>query len=357
MRSSGTSREGRGRLGASVIDPNRDGADILVTGGAGFIGRQLVDALIARDPQRRVRVLDMRPRPSGLHASVEYQTGSINDPELVLRVASGVRAVVHLAAMVTPNAHDLAALRRANVDGTRSVLGAAVSAGCRLFVHLSSAGVYGPPAPRDAFRESDSPDPRTPYQRSKLEGEQLVRSMDPRVMSVVVFRPAGTYGPGSWLEVPIYRRVQRQRVSIELPGGVVVHPTHVRDVVEAVIAVLASAPASGTVFNIGGERALLVEELHALVAHALGVRRRRVVIPAPLGVGLEALTRPVLALLGRPRPELRALVRGASLSAAVDDHRFRSRYPDVPTVSLDVGLREHLDWASAKGLLDEARRP
>jgi hypothetical protein len=97
-----------------------------------------------------------------------------------------------------------------------------------------------------------------------------------------------------------------------------------------------SAP-SGTIFNIGGERALLAQDLDALIAELMGYPRRRIVLPGSLGRIAGALC----LAIGR-RSSLADMCRGQHFSAAVDDRRFHERYPAVLRIDLVDGLREHI---------------
>lgn len=328
---------------------------IAVTGGAGFLGRHLVEALTRGTRPASVRALDLHPPDSGWPPAVEGTVGSVLDPELVAAVVDGVDTVVHLAAKVDPESDDHGQLHRVNVEGTRTVFTASVAAGIRHFVHVSSAGVYGPPSRPRASRETDPPNPRTPYQRSKWEAEEALRSADSGTTVLNILRPSGVYGPGSRLEIPRYRNVLRQRLVLEPAGGVRVHPTYVSDVVEGIVALLDRPAPHGAVFNIGGERPLLVQELEALIAEELGVRRRRFAVPGWLAGPAAKAAEPLLSLLGRGGPGLHERWRGDVLSAAVDDTRFRRGYPEVPVTDLRTGVREHLRWARREGLLGEDR--
>ena len=137
---------------------------------------------------------------------------------------------------------------------------------------------------------------------------------------------------------------------MEVGGGVVVHPTYVDDVVHAILALVAEPAPHGTVFNVGGERALRLQELQALQAEILGVSRRRIVVPPRLAGPVSLVAGRLLA--GRAaEPPLAAMLRGELFSAAVDDRKFRSRYASVPVTPLRTGLAETIDWAIGHGLL------
>ena len=324
---------------------------IVVTGGSGFVGRHLISELRRQHPAAAIRSFDASPPDSAHPTGVETTSGSVEDADLVREAVRGADVVIHLAARVDPGAGDSEALRRVNVEGAQTVFSAAVDAACSLFVHMSSAGVYGHPRHRSPFREDEVPRPVTPYQRTKWEAERVLSGTPCAGTTLNILRPAGIYGPGSALELPQYRRIRNQRYVVEIAGGVVVHPTYVDDVVRAILAVVARPAPHGTVFNLGGERPLQLQELQALQADALGTRRRRIVVPPWAARPLAMVAMPVLARAGRPNPLLAEMSRGALFSAAVDDSRFRSRYPDVPVAKLEDGLRRTIDWAREQCLL------
>lgn len=324
---------------------------ILVTGASGFIGRHFVEALRHYDSTALIRLFDAQTPAGPLPDGVEALCGTIEDPALVASAVHGSEIVIHLAAKVQPESREIHQMSRVNVEGTRNVYAAAVQAGCKLFVHLSSAGVYGPPRGPEPFRESDLADPVTPYQRTKWEAEEVLRHTDPKATTLNILRPAGIYGAGSRLEIPAYQRILGQRWSLEFKGGVIVHPTYVGDVVQAILAVLERPAPHGTIFNVGGERQILLQEFQALVASVLNVPRRRLVLPSTISGPLAGLVGPLLSSMGRRNPLLRGISRGHLFSSAVDDRVFRQRYPHVPVRALRDGLQEHIDWARANRLL------
>lgn len=324
---------------------------ILVTGGSGFVGQHLITALRARPSGEAIRLFDTTLSAAVPAGGVEVMYGSVEDPEAMAAAVQGVDIVIHLAARVQPNSHARQEMWNVNVNGARNAYLAAVESGCGLFLHMSSAGVYGPPRRALPFTEDDVPNPVTPYQLSKWEAEQALREIEPRATTLNVFRPAGIYGPGSHLELARYNKIRTHKWSIELSGGVVVHPTNSRDIVQAMLAVIDAPAPHATVFNIGGERAILLQDLQGLVAETLNVPWHRLVIPSWVAVPLSAVAGLFLHFMGRRDQLLWRTSRGQLLSAAVDDGTFRKRYPDVPVIRLEDGVREHVEWAQRQGLL------
>jgi nucleoside-diphosphate-sugar epimerase len=324
---------------------------ILVTGAFGFVGRHLVPALRERFPDTAVRALDIQQENGALPAGVEGIQGDLQDRERLREGLEGVETVVHLAAKVAPNAQDSDEMRRVNVDGTVNVYTAAVAEGCTFFLHMSSAGVYGQPRHPQPFHEDEVVAPETPYQRSKWEAERALRQIDSGDLTLNMLRPAGIYGPGSSLEIPLYRSIRNRRWTIDVRGGVIVHPTYIRDIVEGILALVGRPAGNGAVFNIGGEQTIQLQSLQALLAKTMGVSRTCITLPTWFATPLEKVGEPILARRGRSNPLLSRMCRGELFSAAVDDARFRSSYPEVPITPLEQGLRETIDWATGRRLL------
>ena len=235
---------------------------ILITGATGFVGQHLLRTMRSRFPGRQIRILTRTSSPVGaLSNDVQVVLGDIADPKIAAVAVQGVYGVIHLAAKLNANAHAIQEMRRVNVEGARNLYAAACAAGVSLFVHMSSAAVYGPPRSADPFREDDVCKPITPYQVTKFEAEEALRQIDPKNTRLNILRPPGIYGPGSLLELAVYNKVLTRRWSIELSGGIIVHPTYVGDIVEAIIALVEEPASAGTVFNLGGERPILLRNL------------------------------------------------------------------------------------------------
>jgi nucleoside-diphosphate-sugar epimerase len=169
---------------------------IAVTGAGGFIGSHLCTELEARGHRARRLV---RAAPESADADCRV-VGDLAVNRTLASVLAGADAVIHLAA----RAHVLketerdpsAAFMRANVDATLRLAEAAVAAGVRRFVFVSSIGVNGNATAGRPFTEDDDPAPVDPYARSKLRAEQALRERVGAALELVVVRPPLVYGPG-----------------------------------------------------------------------------------------------------------------------------------------------------------------
>jgi UDP-glucose 4-epimerase len=175
-----------------------EGKRVLVTGGAGFIGSHLVDALA----DCRVRVLDdfstgkadnVPDRPG-----LEVVRGDVREAQVVARALDGVQVVFHLACRgVRHSLGNPVENHEVNAHGTLVVLGAARRAGVERFVHVSSSEVYG--TARQVPMDEDHPClPETVYGAAKLAGEAYARAYHRTYgLPAVVVRPFNNFGPRS----------------------------------------------------------------------------------------------------------------------------------------------------------------
>ena len=148
---------------------------ILITGGGGFIGSRLAEALRARDPSAKITLLDMA-FPPGLEAKFDCIAGDVASSKVIAKaMASDTDAIFHLAAVVSGGAEaDFDLGYHVNLDGTRELLEAARKlAKPPRFVYASSVAAFGGELP-DVLDDTTTPAPQTSYGTQKVIGEYLV---------------------------------------------------------------------------------------------------------------------------------------------------------------------------------------
>jgi len=242
---------------------------IAVTGGLGFIGRHLVRALL--DHGKRVIVLDRRP-PSDSDADpdIDYRVVDVREPRSLRDALRAADLLFHLAA----NANGTYSVEhpgedfQANCVGTFNVLQAAVEAGVRRVVYVSSASVYGTPQ-RFPISESHPTDPIVPYGASKLAGEGFgVAFRYSYGLDFVAARPFCVYGPGedpatSLVEVSRYLRWHLNGRAIQVVGDARRKTRdfiHVSDAVQGLV-VIAERAQPGEILNVGSGTEVSMREL------------------------------------------------------------------------------------------------
>jgi UDP-glucose 4-epimerase len=229
---------------------------ILVTGGAGFIGSHVVEALLAREDEVTVADDLSTGERRNLPGSAHFVKVDIADGGALFQALGALRfdTVVHAAAeaSVVRSISDPAHSERVNVHGTQNVLALARHTGAKRFVFFSSGGaIYGDMDV--SAREDDPLRPISPYGRHKIEGEKLVSAFG---LSYAVLRPANVYGPRQRGDIEggvVAIFLQRWRESRELvvfgDGRAVRDYVYVQDVARAVLRAV-DARESGT-WNIG----------------------------------------------------------------------------------------------------------
>ncbi|AIR89209.1 NAD-dependent epimerase/dehydratase family protein [Pseudomonas cremoricolorata] len=258
-------------------------APVLITGGAGFIGSHLCDALLASG--QRVRVLDdlSTGKPGNLqldHPHLELIQGDVADSALVLRAAQGCRAVVHLAAVASVQASvdDPVKTHQSNFIGTLNVCEALRVHGIRRVLFASSAAVYGNNGEGQAIAEDTPKAPLTPYAVDKLASEQYLdfyrrqHGLEP-----VVFRFFNIFGPrqdpsspySGVISIFCQRALQQLPITVFGDGEQTRDFLYVTDLVQIMQQALDQPRVEEGAVNIGLNQATSLNQLLAALGQAL----------------------------------------------------------------------------------------
>jgi len=262
----------------------------IVTGGAGFIGSHLVDALLARGDEAHVVDNLTTGSRENVPPAAELHEVDIRD-EALESLAARVQPdlVFHLAAQadVNTSVERPAFDAEVNVIGTVRVLEAARAAGARVVFASSGGAIYGE-CERPA-REDDEPRPLSPYAASKLAGEEYLATWNRlHAGSHTTCRLGNVYGPrqratleGGVVAIFLDRLRDGQEAQIFGDGNQTRDFVFVGDVVEALLAA-SSAPAAG-VYNVGSGIATSVGELYRRCAETAGADQEPRFAPARAG--------------------------------------------------------------------------
>jgi nucleoside-diphosphate-sugar epimerase len=318
---------------------------ILVSGGTGFVGRHLVDALRARG--KAVRVLSRSASlPSGWR-DVDLVRADLADASSLGPALVGVDTVVHLAARMPAPGDDRDRLVALNVQGTRALASTARAAGVARFLHVSSGGVYGDGATFAPHRESDPPNPGTAYERSKLAAEEALRdAFAGSSVAHVILRPAGIYGAGRPATAAFLEEVRLRRLWFHVTPHVIVHPTHVSDVVQGCVRALETDDLRDAVINLAGERPLPLQDFVALAAATLGVGTRQLVLPTAVGIPVGRALAAAFAAVGRRAPDPVRRAARQCVNRSLDTSLARARLGFDP-IPLADGLRATIQTLAA----------
>lgn len=303
----------------------------LVTGGAGFIGSNVVKKLV--EEGHDVTVLDnlssgykqnLDPYPE-----VHFIQGDVRDEEAVSRAVCGVEVIYHLAASVgNKRAIDFPLEdSEVNVLGTLRVLEAARKAGTRKIVVSSSAGIYGE-LKYLPIKEDHPAEPDTPYGASKLcEEKQSLAYAKLYDIEAICLRYFNVYGPnqrfdayGNVIPIFAFKMLRGEAITIFGDGEQTRDFVNVHDVVQANLQAGACVGVSGA-FNVASGTKVTINALVALLAKVSGIDTH--------------------ANFGPPRAgDVRHSI--ASTQAAA------SAFGYLPSVELETGLAEYMAWAKAE---------
>jgi len=229
---------------------------VLVVGGSGFIGREVVRQLVAAGHRPRVLARGTR----GAMPGVEAVTGSVLEPEGLDAACAGCEAVVYLAGIIAEVGDQT--YERIHVDGTVHMLAAARAAGIRRWVHMSALGSR-PGAP-------------SRYHRTKWAGEERVRAS---ALDATILRPSLVFGPGDGF-LNLFARIARWSPVMPLIGGGTMEfqPIAVEEVARCFVAAVGGL-GRGTAFAVCGRERVTLRGIVGAMLEATGRRRLMVTVP------------------------------------------------------------------------------
>jgi dTDP-glucose 4,6-dehydratase len=308
---------------------------ILVTGAAGFLGREVVRQLHERG--ERVRAVDLVEDPTEAPPDVERMQGDLVDPSFCRSAVPGVRAVIHSAAVQfhTPGCprFRIEPFFRRNAAMTRALLDASAEAGVKRFVFVSSDMVYGPPSPPRLLREDAPTRPVGPYGRSKVESEAHCRAARGKFEDVTVLRPSVIIGPGRLgLMRKLFDMVRTGRsVPMFGPGTNRHHMIAVDDLARASVLAL-DKPTNGT-YNIASQNPPTTREMLTELCRRAGSSSTLMALPTvPLQLALSALWSVRLSPMNPEQYLIAPVDYVLDTSAAREAIGFEARRHDTDTM-------------------------
>jgi nucleoside-diphosphate-sugar epimerase len=284
---------------------------VFLTGGTGFIGGEV--ARLLRDRGDEVRALVRTPAKATALSDLgcELVEGDLSDEEALRTALKGVDAVVHGAAVyevgVAPTRRE--ALIDANVRGTERVLGAALAAGVRKAVYVSTVAVFG--NTKGEVADEDWVRPAglgytSVYEQTKVQAHERAQELCAKGLPLVTVQPGVVYGPGDTSEVGgLFDRLLSGKLPLLPFPDLGVTPVH-RDDVAAGILLALDKGANASSYVLAGEPTRM-RDLMAELARVSGKRAPRGSLPTVVIKGIAPFGRLVGPMLGFP-PNIRELV-------------------------------------------------
>ena len=318
---------------------------VLITGGAGFLGTRLTEALVGRGHE--VRLVSRRPPQHSFLANlpVEHVVGDILDPASLDRAMRGCAAVFHCAGLVSYDPKKSAMMREMNVVGTKNVGEAALRNGVRRLVQTSSVAAIGVNTdPRAAMTEATPFNARPlgmAYFDTKYDAEQELHKLRARGLDYVIVNPGSILGPRDTRKKgQVYAGlIYKLNPPISPPGGNAF--VDIEDVVAGHILAWEKGR-TGERYILGGEN-LAFADLIARVNALIGRRPPRFRLPVAAMTFVAGLL--ALARLGGVKANITpALVRRIGTWYLFVDSAKAKRELGYAPRPVDEALRKTLDW-------------
>jgi nucleoside-diphosphate-sugar epimerase len=326
---------------------------VLVTGADGFVGKYVCRKLIASGfiPHAGVRTLQLWPELQRVVPGLtEYSLlGDLSEDQNLRVHLENVSAIVHLAArppVMTDRANKASPdYRRVNVDATKSIALAAVAAGVRRFIFVSSVKVHGESTMVTPFSEDSPANPQNPYAVSKWEAEEMLRDVAAKTgLELVVVRPPQVYGPGVRGNFLRLMRLVDRAVPLPLPPKMNCRSLlGAKNLADFLVLCVDHSKAAGQTFLVKDSEDHSTRDLITRLARFLVRPMRLVPIPGPL-IRLAA------KLTLKDEEAARVLD-----SLVIDSRRAQQRLQWDPPVRFDDGLAATVRWYRELTLAERAR--
>jgi nucleoside-diphosphate-sugar epimerase len=322
----------------------------LVTGGTGFIGQNLVKALVTKGTNVRVLVrknsnIDVL---KGLDVEIVY--GDLDDKDSLIAATKNIDIVYHLAAQLGGPNITYKQLYRTNVIGTEKLLNACFKNRIKKFIHFSSVSAMG--EVRLNADEETPCNPVTPYDKTKLESELLVKKfIKERNLSAIIIRPSMLYGPGETkTKATIFRAIKKGVFVIIGNGNNLIDMSYIDNIIDGVLLAVKNKKAINQTYILADERAYTMNEFFNTVAKEERVRKP-IHLPKFLAY-LIALPLEILAKTTKKSVPLSfTRVRTLTISKSFSIDKAKKELGYKPKINLQEGIRRTVNWYRERGIL------
>lgn len=333
--------------------------EVLVTGGTGFIGHRLAEKLIEAGVSVRCLVRPTSKYKNLQEMGAEICYGDLGQPESLVRAVNGINTIYHLAGNSQPSlVKPYKIYQKTNVEGTKNLLDAAVQAGVRKMVIMSSIAATGPSRDGKPLTEKSLRKPITKYGKSKKAVEDLAmeyyREKD---LPLVIIRPPMVYGIGDrdWLGFfSLLKGNGLFGLGLPIPGD---HTNlfdfcYVDNLVQGIIDAAKSNKTDGAIYFLSDERPYEVREIIAAVRKEFGLNYPQKYWSLWFAILLTSILDTIGLLFRFDSPLARRDIRWMTQNYWICDvSKAKRDFNYQPQISLEEGISRTLRWADQNGYL------
>ena len=323
---------------------------VLVTGATGFIGGHIIPKLLqkeyqivflARDKQRAEVLRKSFPR-------ISYVLGDTTRPETLQDLPSDVDYIIHMAAMGHVSATSQEAYDKfvsVNEGGTRNLVEHyRDSQSLKRFVHFSSTAAMGP-AKMPVLNEKSSPNPVTPYQKSKLRSEKIVQNaFEEYGFPAVILRPCMVYGIGGYGEFYKFCRLMKKGIFPKVGLGQNLTPlVNAEDVAEAAVLAMENGHL-GEIYLITSKESIPMDTMRKLIVKSIGCRAPYIFVPSFAALTGAFVLEKLFNAVGKEPVVTYRNIKSTITNRTFDITKARSHFGYNPQVSFEKGIQETIAW-------------
>lgn len=313
-----------------------------VTGGTGFIGSHLVDALLEDPETKEVRCL-IRSQQRWLEGKpVTFYTGDLFSRQTLSEALEGVDVVIHNAAVLRGKTQR--ELDIVNVEATESLVRISHEKGVKKLIILSSQAAAGPSVTRPK-REDDPMEPISMYGISKMKMENRIREIAPDSLQVIFIRPPAVYGPREE-QIYSYFKMAKFRISPIIGDGssTRVSMVYVSDLVQGILKAIKFNSSGVESFFISGPELVTWNQIRKATDRALGSKSLPVKVPRSVVLRLGGLVEDVAGLMGAYPVFNRDKANELSQQWICDHEKAIRVLGYQPQFSLEEGISRTIEW-------------
>ncbi|MHA2246416.1 MAG: NAD-dependent epimerase/dehydratase family protein [Candidatus Hodarchaeales archaeon] len=329
---------------------------IMVTGGTGFVGNHIVDALEKNFPPSNISLIvrDVTKANIRSETGLAIFQGDITDPESLNRAITDFHpeVIIHVAGL-TDDWSPLSRLMDVNTQGTKNIIDIMTKSSSTAFlIHISSSGVY--PRRGSTHITEDFPyGPQGNYQKSKVAAERYIKvAMKKGLIEATIIRPPNVMGPGDFTQMAkICRAIKDRKFPIIREGKALLTWVAAEDLAKAVVLVLKQRKkAIGHIYNVKSFE-ITVKELYDQIAAKLKVANPPKTYPYSLAY-LAGVIGEILGKIKRKPSTLnRYRVIKFSSDRLFDDSRIRSDLGYQPKASAEETIIKTVEWLQNEGVI------